>query len=300
MRIIPNLDHTRVIVDGIPITIEKSASNEIQKAVFETRTATFTVELGKIFYTDDTVSDNLSKKRRWHRAGFIEPVKIKGLEKPTVSLWYVRSHRLTLAYYILGPMLITKDFNIKAKLGVGLCMANIYDSVDLDGKRMDGKIYVLYRCAMHDIEVYSLLSTNDNKLNLTKHPLFVERFAVDEYHDMYVFDIPEEYQRVYSLYKQGAWSKFPDEFRMKVYKWSPNKDKETIWKWRFEKAPILRQKLMRQLDIEISKDAELCQAPNGDETFTEKAQMPNPKHINPKKNVTISTERSDGPDDQVD
>ena len=115
---------------------------------------------------------------------------------------------------------------------------------------------------MYDQDVYSLLSTNDKKLNLTKHEQYVDHFSVDDYHDMYVFKIPAEYEEIFELYLAGKWSQFPDEYRKMVYQWAPNKQREKIWRWRFEKDDVLRLKMMEQINIEISKDAELCHAPN--------------------------------------
>ncbi len=300
MKIITNLDYTRVVIEGIPLSIEKTGTDDITKVIFDNDGDPFVIELNKVFYIDERINKNAPAKGVFFRAGFIENVQIDSIDKPTSSLWYIRSHRLTLAYYILGPMLLTETFDFKSKLGVGLCLANVYHQIDLPDMNRLGEIYVLYRSAMRNLEVYSLLSTNETKLNLTKHEHYVEHFTVDHYHDMYVFKIPKEYKEVYDLYLEGKWSHFPDKFRTMVYNWAPNRQRAQIWKWRFQKENILRQKLMQQLDIEISKDAELCQAPNGDETFTEKSIIPNQKLIDPKKNVTISTERSDRPDDQVD
>lgn len=299
MRIIPNADFTRVIIDDTPISIEHTHTGEVSKIVFDNNGTPFEMEKGKAYVLNESINKHASRKTRYYMAGSIESVSIRTKNNPSASLWYIRSHRLSLAYYILGPMLLTETFKLKTMLGVGLCLANIYHKVELDEIKY-GHIYVLFRTAMFNKDVYELLSTNDKHLNLTKHENYVEHFQADEYHDMYVFKIPEKYDDVFSLYLSGKWSKFPEDYRQKVYQWAPNTDRAHIWKLRFEKSENLRTILSEQIGTEISKGAELCHAPNGDETFDETLQMPNLKKVNPKDNVTISTERSDGPYDQVD
>lgn len=300
MKIIPNLDYTRLIINGTPVIIDKTGTQEVTRLVFEDNDGgDFEIVQNELFYVNKRVNRHAPNKGQVYRAGFIENVHVNSADSSSSSMWYIRSHRLSLAYYILGPMLLTDRFDLKSKLGVGLCLANIYHKIELDIIRC-GEIYVLYRTAMYDQDVYSLLSTNDKKLNLTKHEHYVDHFSVDDYHDIYVFKIPAEYEEIFELYLAGKWSQFPDKYRKMVYQWAPNKQREKIWRWRFERDNVLRLKMMEQLNIEIPKDAELCHAPNGDETFNEKIQMFNPRKVNPKDNVTISTKRSDGPDDQVD
>jgi len=238
MRIIPNADKVNLIVEGTPIEIIRNYCEDIIKLVYPN----VVIELNKPF---------IYNERFVHRVGVISNLKDN-------NLWKIRSHQVASTYYTFGPMLITPRFSNKYLLGVNSILVNIYYAVEDINELF--KLYVLIRNE-------SSQKNYQTQMKLFNHEHFDRMLNVDDYHDIYVMNVPEEYEDVYLLILDGKYSEISDDYKNKVYKWCSNDIQKEAWRKRFEKDEKLRLYLSELLGVEIPKGNELAPPPDLEETF---------------------------------
>lgn len=269
MRIIPQLDTTYVLVEGDPIKIDYDTNNEVIKLEFNSEGHLFIIKKGSyIIYNERFI----------HRVGYIQAITNK-------RLWKIKSHRPNITYFTLGPMLHDTNYTLKASLGVGTILTNIYKSLDFDKYQESDNIYMLIR-NNQKMSNYQLQIDVNSKPSLLNHPLFLKLIPADDFHDIYVMKVKHEYYDIYNKVINGKYSELPDFYKKEILNWVDN-SRKNIWISRFEKNKELRKALELQIGVEIDPDAELLQPPGIDEIFTNDKRMFNPLKNLPKKEQVI-------------
>ena len=92
---------------------------------------------------------------------------------------------------------------------------------------------------------------------------FIECLEPSNKTTMYIFSVPEEYQKQFELFKQGKYSKFSNKFKLKVLRFHNFGKESTLGKILY-KAASRRRQLENALgpEVRIDKSAELYSIPD--------------------------------------
>ena len=54
---------------------------------------------------------------------------------------------------------------------------------------------------------------------LEKSELFHTKYDPNKTHVMFIFNVPEDYQDVYDLYRAGKYSELPQDYKIQIFKY---------------------------------------------------------------------------------
>lgn len=122
--------------------------------------------------------------------------------------------KLTKTSQFLMPLLYLKNiFESRTSMLWDTNFINCYTGTREEGYMKH--LYVVYRFSGS-----TQYTTFESKL--LKHPLFNRRIDVDKYNVMYVFNIEKEHLWEYYCFKSGKYSKFTEDYKQKILKFSIN------------------------------------------------------------------------------
>lgn len=99
---------------------------------------------------------------------------------------------------------------------------------------------------------------------LEKFGTFKCKFDPDPYHVMFVFEIPEEFQSAYDMFKESKYSQISDFVKLKILDYH-NFSQDGMTGQILFKAHSLKMQLEKDLELELPAEAELCSAINLEE-----------------------------------
>ena len=112
---------------------------------------------------------------------------------------------------------------------------------------------------------------------LTTTKLYVDSYDPDKYHVMYIFRIPEEYQDVYNLFKEGKYSEFPQKYKIALFEYHGITDANHRVAQVLFKHPDLREEWEDKLKIPIPEDSEVSSVPDLElEVYSDKYKYVDP------------------------
>ena len=92
--------------------------------------------------------------------------------------------------------------------------------------------------------------------------LFHSKYDPDKTHVMFVLNVPEDYQDIYDLYKEGKYSKFSEDYKIQIFKFHGISDGEHKVAKVLFKHPDLREELEERLGVDIPEDQEISSVPD--------------------------------------
>ena len=167
------------------------------------------------------------------------------------------------SYTYILPMLSTQFDVVRANL------INTYIGSD-EFTGYDNHIYLLYKYLGNPrfIEYEDYLEHAN---------LFEAKYDPDKYHVMFIFKVPEKYQIVYDLFKQGKYSEFPEDYKLLIFKFHQIVDENHKVAKVLYKHPDLKEELEDRLDIILPKNSEVSSVPDLDiEIYTEEMKVMSP------------------------
>jgi len=167
----------------------------------------------------------------------------------------VISKNFTRSTTYLMPML---GHSVKEFINVVNCY--MYDE---SKPEYDNHIFLLHK---FDDDVRSgYLSYEDS---LKQHELYVDSYDPNNPHVMFVFKVPEEYQKEYDLFKAGQYSKFRDSYKRHILKFQGGLFQTKKIRQVLYKSEKLHKEWEERLGVEIPLGQELSSIPDRDkETY---------------------------------
>lgn len=192
---------SREIIVQVPnfITIkpEKTSKGNITKITVDD----FVIELGTILYLNSPTT-----------YGKI-PFKVNYIEIDS-GRYHLLCTKLTKTSKYLLPLLYQKNvFESRTSMLWETNFINCYT-----GTREEGYMKHLY--AIYRFSGDTRYTTFEGKL--MKHSYFSRKIDLDKYHVMYVFEIPQNELYEYYCFISGNYSKFSEEYKHKILKFSIN------------------------------------------------------------------------------
>jgi hypothetical protein len=214
-----------------------------------------------VIYTGDVIPLRLFDK-------YTRPFKVKIIKRSRRKHMYaLYSTKLTKASRWILPMIrLTNETQTSMKFGSHF--VNCYVGTKEEGYL--NNIYVLYRYSGD-------LTFAKFEDKLFKHDLYERRIDVDDHHVLYVFKMTKNDMYNYELFKKGKYSKFTDDYKKKILKFSinpamvseediPETSTYGILYKTDKQIEELKNVLGNDITVDIKKeDLELYSIPNEDE-----------------------------------
>lgn len=145
-------------------------------------------------------------------------------------------------------------------------------------KQHDNNIFLLYR-------FYGSKEFLAYEDYLKSNELFVGSYDPDEYHVMYIFKVPEEFQKDYDLFKAGKYSELDYEYKVIIFSFHNILDpKHRVAKVLF-KHPELHQEWEERTGTTIPEGMEVSSIPDmSKEVYNDSMKTINPNRIKPIEN----------------
>jgi hypothetical protein len=136
----------------------------------------------------------------------IMPFKVNYIVKLNDNQYSLLATKLTTACRFVMPML--RDMkqtytSMKYKSHLVNCYVGTKDEGYMP------KIYLVYRFSTS--REYGVFEES-----LKKHELYRDTVDLDRYHVMYIFDMNEEQQKIFELFKTGKYSHFPENYKKQI------------------------------------------------------------------------------------
>lgn len=160
------------------------------------------------------------------------------------------------SYTYILPMLSTEIDVVKANL------VNAYIGSD-EYSQYKNHIFLLYKYVGNPRFI-----EYEDYLENTK--IFTAKYDPDKYHVMFIFKVPSNHQNVYNLFKLGRYSKFPEDYKILLFKFHKIADINHKVAKVLYKHPDLKEEMEERLNTVLNDRAELSSVPNLDiEMYTE-------------------------------
>ena len=170
--------------------------------------------------------------------------EINLLKKKKKSYHLLTASRTKTSFYVLPMLGKDKDYwEWDRRLVNAYIDAEDHDSIDFN-------IFLLYR--IDTLNHHDMFEVN----TIAKHKMFKERYPVDKYHVMYVFNIPEKYKKDYIMFMQGKYSEMDDKYKVDILKF--HKVHNRAKKSKLEKWLYKDQGLRAEMEIELGAGGEKC------------------------------------------
>lgn len=112
---------------------------------------------------------------------------------------------------------------------------------------------------------------------LENHELFEFSYDPDKHHVLFCFKIPPEHKDVYKHFVKGRYSKFPQDYKVSLFKFHGIKNPTHRVAQVLFKHPDLREEWEDKLGVVISEDAEVSSPPDKNlETYQDKHKYVDP------------------------
>ena len=97
---------------------------------------------------------------------------------------------------------------------------------------------------------------------LVEHEHFEELYDPDRSHVMFIFRVPEYFQREYDLFKMGKYSKFNDDYKKHILNFLGPKYKTSKTRQVLYKSKKLKKDMENRLGVNLTENMELSSVPN--------------------------------------
>ena len=126
---------------------------------------------------------------------------------------------------------------------------------DVNFPELTNHIFLLYK--FHGTKDFILYEET-----LEKSELFHTKYDPNKTHVMFIFNVPEDYQDVYDLYRAGKYSELPQDYKIQIFKFhNITSADHRVAKVLFKHADI-REEWEEKLDVEIPEDMEVSSIPD--------------------------------------
>lgn len=179
-----------------------------------------------------------------------EPFKIFRIEEAEGG-FLLHACELSKSSYFLLPML-GED---RAYFLWNSLFVNCYvDVEDIKYKLCGPHIYLVYRFSKHK-------TFQNFESKLESHSQYVKTFDIDPYQVMYVFKILKEHFKNFEQFRKGKYSKLDSDYKEEIIEFH-NAPYDSELSQILFKSPQRREKLKKELLVDISEQAELFDIPH--------------------------------------
>jgi hypothetical protein len=193
----------------------------------------------------------------------VVPFKVLHIIKSKCNSYSLLSTKITKATRFIMPMLRIKDEsyqNMKYKTHLINCYV---------GTKEEG-----YMPEIH--LVYRFSGTKEYKIfeeKLQSHELFDRMTDIDKYHVMYTFSMTKDQMKIFELFKNGKYSKFPNDYKTKVLNFvidhsehmTEDYIRKTVTYGALYKSVLQKQRIENLIKQPLPKDLEYFSIPIEDE-----------------------------------